>query len=247
MAWQLKSLIGVGTVAEVWRAQRVDVQGKPFADDVALKISLYHIDDERIQRERTVLHHTAPLQHPGTVRILDVTERNERLVVAMELAEDSIMAVMRRDPPVAECLRYIGEVAATLDDLHGRNVLHGGINPTDILILNGHAKLADFGPLPDGVSPTRTPFYKAICMAPELRRGERMRASDQYALAATYGWLRLQDRAFPIPGRGELPEGIAITRLPEPDQRVLLIAMHPDPKQRFPSCRAFVEALRQVV
>jgi serine/threonine protein kinase len=244
--YHLTDLIGVGTFAEVWRAERLDHEGRPCAGPVALKIGFYAISDERSNRERAILYRTAPLQHPGTIRILDITAR-DRLLVAMELAEGTLLSAQLRHPSIPECVRHLVEVASSLDDLHGRHVIHGGINPTDILICAGHAKIADFGPFHTDSATSKIPYYKTVCMAPELRQGEAIPESDQYALAATYAWLRLQGGAFPLPVRAELPSEIALARLPRAECDVLSIACNRQPHQRFASCSAFMAALQQVL
>jgi serine/threonine protein kinase len=247
MGYRLKELVGVGTFAEVWHAERVDEKGKRCAADVALKIGFYPLDDVRTERERAALYRTAPLQLPGTIRVLDLTTRNDRMVIALELAEDSLLGLSQRGLSKVQCVRYIGETAATLDDLHARQIVHGGINPTDILIRDGHAHIGDFGPLPCDAPTSRIPFYKALCMAPELQGGELLAESDQYALAATYAWLRLQDQVFPIPRQGELPEELDIGPLAEPEREILFTALNRRPDQRFSSCCAFAEALHHVL
>lgn len=255
--YRLKQLIATGSFAEVWHAEKVDVDGMrcgtPSGDDIAVKIGRCHYDDDRSQREQQMVLCTAPFELDGFIRILDVGPYHDRLVVAMELATDNLLGMARNGLSLVECARYVGEAATALDslhsrDLHGRRLIHGGINPTDILIRDGHAKLADLGPYPIG-PPTSIPFYKAVCMAPELSWRpvpQPVPQSDQYALAATYAWLRLREGAFAMPRGGELVGAIEISRLPEPEKQVVLTAMNPQPKERFPSCCAFVEALRRV-
>jgi hypothetical protein len=223
------------------------------SNDVALKIGQCHYNGDKSQRERQMLAYMA-LGLDGFIRLLDVTSYHDRLVVALELAEDSLLGMVRKGLSMVDCVRYIGEAAATLDsfherDLFGRRLIHGGINPTDILIRDGHAKVADLGPYPLG-PPTGIPFYKSICMAPELcwqALPQPVPQSDQYALAATYAWLRLCDRAFAMPRRGELASAIDISPLPEREKQVLTVAMNSQPKERFPSCRAFATALEQAL
>jgi serine/threonine protein kinase len=247
MGYRLNQLVGVGTFAEVWHAERVDEEGKRRAPDVALKIASCPLDDNRSDRERAVLYQTAPLQLPGTIRVLDITSHNNRMVVALELADDSLLGLLRKGLSRAECVRFIGEVATTLDELHSRRIVHGGINPTDILVRDGHAYVADFGPLPCETATSGTPFYKAVCMAPELRQREPRPESDQFALAATYTWLRLRHGAFQVPHRGGFSEGINIGLLDPPEKNVLLTALNRQPQQRFTSCSAFVQSLQQVL
>jgi serine/threonine-protein kinase len=243
--YHLKTLIGVGTFAEVWRAERLDQDGTACASDVALKISLCPATDDRAQRERAVLYQTAPLQHPGTIRVLDITVRDDRLAIAMEIAEDSLLRMLQEGLSAVECIRHVAEVASTLDDLHGRGVLHCGINPSDILIVAGRARVTDFGPLPCDTATSAIPYYKALCMPPELRRHAPRPESDQYALAATYAWLRLSHPPFGTLRGPDLAWRIDLGVLPKSEQQVLLRAMNPDPTARFASCGAFAEALAQ--
>lgn len=248
--YRLKQLIGVGSFAEVWHAERVDKEGMRCSEDVALKIGRHHYDDDKSQREQQMILFTAPFELDGFIRVLDVTQYHDRLVVSLELATDSLFGMAQKGLSTAECVRYIGESAVTLDSLHarklhGRNLIHGGINPTDILIRDGHAKLADLGPYPIG-QPASISLYKRICMAPEFwwrPVPQLLPQSDQYALAATYAWLRLQDGAFAVPRQGELVSAIELSRLLLSEKQVLLSALNPRPQERFASCCDFVEAL----
>jgi serine/threonine protein kinase len=253
VSYRTKQLIGVGGFAEVWRAERVDADGRPCGEDIALKVGRCHWDDDKSQREWQMLTFSA-LGLEGFVSVLDICCYHNRLTVALELAHDSLLGMSQKGLSVAESARYIGEAAAALDALHGRDLLgrrlvHGGINPTDILICNGHAKVADLGPYPSG-APTSIPFYKAVCMAPEFRLQpvpEPVPESDQYALAASYVWVRLGEAAFAVPHTGILVGALCTSRLPEAERRVLLRALSDVPRDRFPSCRAFVQALQEAL
>ena len=251
--YRLNQLIAVGSFAEVWQAHQVNADGEPCAADVALKIGRCHFDDETSQREYQMLFYSAQ-QLDGFIQVLDVTRYHDKLVVAWELAEDNLLGIARNGLSDVECVRYIGEVAAALDSLHardfrGRRLFHAGVNPTDILIHDGHAKLADLSPYPIG-PPTNIPFYKVVCMAPELRSQplpKLLPQSDQYALAATYAWVRLPNGAFAMPRRGELLGAIEIARLPHPEKQVLSKAFSVQPEDRFPSCCAFADALKEAI
>src|SRR5262249_38306308 len=101
--------------------------------------------------------------------------------------------------PVEELLVYVREAAEALDYLHAKQVLHRDIKPDNILLLEGHAKVADLG-LARLLQSQRT-FQATQCgspayMAPEVWRGHASTHSDQYSLAATYVELRLNRSLF---------------------------------------------------
>jgi serine/threonine protein kinase len=253
-SYRLKQLIAVGSFAEVWQSARVDASGASCADDVALKIGRHHFDDDRSQREQQVVLNTAPLQLEGFIQVLDVTKYHDRLVIALELADDSLLGLAKKGLAVVQSLHFLKQTAVALDslhahDFHGRRLIHGAINPTDILIRNGKAKLADLGPYPMGPA-ANIPSYKLICMGPEFWSqpvAQLGPETDQYALAATYVWLRLRNAAFARPTRGDLLGAMQISELPMREQQVLSTAMNPEPKRRYPSCLAFIEALTKVL
>jgi serine/threonine protein kinase len=252
--YRLKQLIGVGSFAEVWGAERVNLQGIPCASDVALKIGCCHYDEDKSQREMWMVLSTAPFEFEGFNRVLDVTSYHNRLVISLELAEDNLLGMASKGLSVHECARYIGEAAVALDSLHardfgGKRMIHGSINPTDILIQDGRAKVADLGPFPIGPV-TSIPFYKAICMPPEFQGlpvPQLLPQSDQYGLAATYAWVRLGDCALSAPRRGELVGTIEVAQLPEREKEVLLKALSSKPQDRFSSCSDFAKNLEKVL
>ena len=47
--------------------------------------------------------------------------------------------------PAEELVEYFASAAEGLDFLHSKHVFHRDIKPDNILLVNGHAKVADFG------------------------------------------------------------------------------------------------------
>ncbi|WP_376794009.1 serine/threonine-protein kinase [Thermogemmatispora sp.] len=100
-------------------------------------------------------------------------------------------------------------------------------------------------------------------MAPERFDGQRRRASDQYALAVTcYEWLagappfscpatdpeaRLQELMRLHRTQAPPPLAARFSDIPPAVEAVIFKALEKDPDQRYPTVRAFAEALEQAV
>ena len=89
-----------------------------------------------------------------------------------------------------------------------------------------------------------TPAYAA----PEFFNNQTSNQSDQYSLAVTYCHLR--GGRLPFTGSladlmaGHLMKEPDLTMLPEAERPVVARAMAKEPKERWPNCREFIEAIR---
>lgn len=148
-------------------------------------------------------------------------------------------------------------------------VNHGDIGPWSILLVGGGIKVADIDPArwgdndlnrllnrdserpraPGDDAPRRpAPPWSPAYIAPERHARRVSRHSDQYSLAVTY--CRLRSGQFPFEGDAEeilsaQHEGPRLTMIPLAERGIVERAMAPDPAWRWPSCRAFIEALRR--
>jgi hypothetical protein len=257
--YKLIKRIGRGGFGEVWQAQA------PGGVAVALKVIFGSITaGEGAQREYQALELMQGLRQHYLLSIHAYWQLEDRLVIAMELADESLRDLAKRlsrdhgaGIPVDQLLRYFGEAAEALDYLHSHKVLHRDIKPENILVLQGHAKLADFGlarVLKENrqlmtVTGAGTPPY----WAPEiLQQSKASEASDQYSLAAAYAELRLGHTLFAAGNMVDLMQSILhqmpqLAPLPEAEQQVLLKALAKDPGERFGSCAEFVTALEKAV
>jgi formylglycine-generating enzyme required for sulfatase activity/tRNA A-37 threonylcarbamoyl transferase component Bud32 len=249
-------LLGRGEFGEVYLAEaRGGVQ-------VAVKRITRSLDHQASQTEVRALEVIRNLTHPYLLQTHQFFPLDDHLYIVMELAEGSIgehcKACKERGlmgVPVEELVTYFAEVAEALDYLHSRHVSHRDIKPQNLLMLKGHAKVADFGLAREQQSTLTaasmvcgTPLY----MAPEVWRSQVSLHSDQYSLAATYVEMRLGRRLFagmtPFEiGNQHVKSTPNLNPLPQPEKQVLLRALAKEPKDRFPSCTAFVAALRQAV
>ncbi|MHC4249465.1 MAG: serine/threonine protein kinase, partial [Planctomycetota bacterium] len=136
------------------------------------------------------------LEHPNLKRVIAAGRAKGRLYYASEfVAGKSVNQLIRSEGrvPLRAAARIVRAVAAGLRYAHSKNIYHGDIRPSNILVTpEGGVKLSDTGVAKnvqknierliqvDGV----TPFY----MAPELAtpRGVADARSDVYELGATY-------------------------------------------------------------
>jgi serine/threonine protein kinase len=257
--YQLVELLDRRRGVEVWRGQHISQHMQ-----VALKVvqrtqcspENYQRVEQRLRNEALVL---TGLCHPHIIGFRDYFERQDYRALVLEYAP--VGSVLSRHGsgrklPLALVRLYAMQIGGALDSLHQRRLIHCDVKPSNILLAHTrHALLADFGVAMYAYVPTRcqggTPHY----MAPEQYGGAPCAASDQYGLATSvYEWLTGH---LPFSGgptgllrRRErtIPRSVCIFRpeLPQAVDRILRIALHPDPLQRYPSAGDFASEFTRI-
>jgi serine/threonine-protein kinase len=160
---------------------------------VALKRVVRTADRQGISRLRREALVGASISHPNLVSIYDVISEEDDVIIVMEYVDgttlrDSISQNGRLAP--GEAVRILKGVAAALDAIHQRGIVHRDVKPPNILLgRNGEVKLADLGiaAAPDRTSITieGSLLGSFSYMSPEqLEGGSATPAMDIYALSA---------------------------------------------------------------
>ena len=160
--------------------------------------------------------------------------------------------------PLPVVARILAQVGSALHYAHERQIVHGNIQPTSILVEHeGRFLLTDFSMKSpreesDAVV-TQTQGGNAAYIAPEQSLGILSPACDIYAL----GVLLFRLLTGRLPYDGESPEAIALKHadepipsvrewrpdVPEALELVTRVALAKSPAARFPTASAFVDAL----
>src|SRR5262249_9849705 len=151
--------------------------------------------------------------------------------------------------PAAELLAQMRDAARGLDHLNAHKIQHRDVKPHNLLLVGGRVKVADFGlvKLLEHTLASNTGDLTPAYAAPEVFDGQPHPLSDHYSLAVTY--CELRGGRLPFSGTPlELMAGHAqrppdLTMLPPRERPAVARALAKEPRQRWPSCLAFVEAL----
>ena len=250
--YTLEKRIGAGGYGEVWLAQA------PGGLTKAVKFIFGYHNEKRATSELRSLEKIKSVRHPFLLSLERIEVIEGRLVIVTELADGSLKDRFdhfiqngQEGIPREELLGYLRDSADALDYLSDQHSLqHLDVKPENLLLLAGHVKVADFG-LVKEIQETQaslvgglTPLYSA----PEVFQGRPTCFSDQYSLAILYQEMLTGKLPFPGMTSAELTlqhmhDEPNLDPSPMADRYVLARALAKDPKQRFGSCREFVQAL----
>ena len=217
---------------------------------------------ERFLREIKL---TAQLNHPHILPLIDSGDVNGLLYYVMPFVEgQSLRDRLDREKqlPVDEAIAIVREVTDALEYAHRHDVVHRDIKPANILLDEGHAMVADFGiarainvAAEGRLTATGVTIGTPEYMSPEQAAGtESLDArSDVYAV----GCLLYELLAGQPPFTGATANSVIRQHLIAEPHRIsdvrsgvpahvtaaLTRALAKAPADRFPSARAFGDAL----
>jgi serine/threonine-protein kinase len=253
--------LGRGGLGEVWQAAGPDGR--------ALAIKFLPCDGNAVAGEVRALQSIRQLQHPNLLHIDRIWGSSGYVAVAMELAEGSLLDLLQvyyqecgGPMPAPHLCHFLAQAAAAIDFLNTRQHLlegrrvairHCDVKPSNLLVLAGTVKLADFSLSVETTAPMG--YSRRVgtleYAAPEVFQGWLSDRTDQYALAVSYCLLRGGRLPFPDrPSRFRAD----YTR-PEPDlsmlstaERPLLArALDPVPQNRWPTCGDLIAQLTEAI
>lgn len=258
--YRLDRLLGEGGMAAVYLAHDLK-HDRPVALKVLRPELANALGPERFERE---IQLAARLQHPHIVTVLDSGNAAGHLWFTMPFVDgESLRGRLDREKqlPVDVAIRITREAADALDYAHRHGVVHRDIKPENILLTSEHALVADFGIAkaltPDAARLTQSGLAigTAAYMSPEQASGERELdgRSDIYSLAIVlYEMLAGETPFAAATPQAEIarrftdtPRALRASRdsVPEHVSAAVQQALSRTTADRFPTARAFIEAL----
>ncbi|HEV2200939.1 MAG TPA: protein kinase [Bryobacteraceae bacterium] len=236
--------IGAGGMGEVWKARDTRL------DRIVAVKRLHGRHSARFEQEGRAI---AALNHPNICTLHDVGPD----YLVMEYVEGK---PLRGPMPAADAVRLAIQIAAALEEAHGKRILHRDLKPGNILVTaRGAVKLLDFGLaklMADADSDVTKTMDGSLAgtlayMAPEQAEGKSLdERSDIFSLGAVLYEMLSGQRAF----RGESTLDVlnAVVRgEPAPLEtssdlaRIVMRCLRKAPADRFQSAAELKLALEQ--
>ena len=258
--YRIDGVLGKGAMGVVYKAFDPGIERVVALKTIRKEMFSESEQLELIGRFKNEAQAAGRLSHPNIVTVYDYGEDADSAYIAMEFVEgtglDTLLAP-GRPAPMARLLAWMGDLLEGLDYAHAHGVVHRDVKPANLLVTNGaRLKISDFGiariessTLTQAGSMIGTPSY----MSPEQFRGEPVDGrADVFSSAIVL--YQLLTGARPFSGSASIVMQQILNQDPAPPSQVvaglgagfdalLARAMAKRPDARFPSARAFHEAL----
>jgi len=211
-AYRLVAALSRGGMGEVWRALKLGPSGSDWSRQVALKVILPTLSDNKRFTDMflTEARLAAGLAHANIVGVSDFGREGQVFWLEQELIDGQDLArLLERTPSgfplhlglfvVIEAMKGLAYAHShSLPDGRPETVIHRDIKPANVLVAReGHVKLTDFGIAKalSGSNPSITELKGTIgYIAPELLQGQAPSArSDLFAMGLIF-WELLTGR-----------------------------------------------------
>jgi serine/threonine-protein kinase len=258
--YRIDGILGKGAMGVVYKAFDPGIERVVALKTIRKEMFSESEQQELIGRFKNEAQAAGRLSHPNIVTVYDYGEDADSAYIAMEFVEGTgldTLLVPGRPVPLARLLAWMGDLLEGLDYAHAHGVVHRDVKPANLLVTNGaRLKISDFGiariessTLTQAGSMIGTPSY----MSPEQFRGEPVDGrADVFSSAIVLYQLLTGARPFTgsasavmqqILNEDPAPPSQALAGLGTGFDALLARAMGKRPDARFPSARAFHEAL----
>jgi serine/threonine-protein kinase len=259
--YEIKRTLGrgaMGVVYEGWDpiiARRVAIKTVKLPDEADPET------EDALARFRREAQAAGRLTHPNIVAVFDYGETTDLAYIVMEFVDGPPLKTLldkNERFALSDAVRVMQDLLAGLQFSHERGVVHRDIKPANVMLTSaGQAKIADFGiariessSMTQAGTLLGTPAY----MSPEQFMGQVVDArTDIYSAGALLYQLLTGERPFDgsmsaimhkaLNTEPPAPSQLSVTAPPSFDP-VVRRAMAKRPEDRFPSAKAFAEAMQ---
>ncbi|MCM1164688.1 MAG: Stk1 family PASTA domain-containing Ser/Thr kinase [Ruminococcus sp.] len=257
--YELLELIGVGGMADIYRAR--DVQEDRV---VAVKIlkTEFAGSEEFLRRFRNESKAIALLSHPNIVKIYDVGFTDKVQFIVMEYVDGITLTDYIEQQGLLkwrDAVHFTVQVLKALQHAHDRGIVHRDVKSSNIMLLrDGTIKVMDFGIARFNRENNKTMSEKTIgsvhYISPEQARGDITdERSDIYSVGVALYEMLTGKKPFD----GDTPVAIALKHMqsapkkptelnetiPEGLEQIVLRAMQKEPSARYQTAGEMISDL----
>jgi serine/threonine-protein kinase len=260
--YEVRSALGKGAMGVVYKAFDPHIERYVALKTIRKDTVDPDLAKQFLVRFKNEAKAAGRLHHPNIVGVYEYGEDDEVAFIAMEYVEGTgLREYLNRKTTFdfGQLVALMSQLLAALEYAHASGIVHRDIKPSNLIVdRHGALKVADFGVARVDTSNLTTvgmvigtPSY----MSPEQCKGRDADARSDLFSAGVVLYELLTGRK-PFTGTVEAiahkicyedpppPSTVSPIKLPEAVDPVVATALAKDPAKRFPSARAFGDALR---
>jgi tetratricopeptide (TPR) repeat protein len=232
--------LGAGPLGEVWRGEDRDGRSVALRLLPAARLTPHGV----IQALVADLKAASQLSHPNVVKVLGLIELDGHRCVVTEFVKgrtlaNALSSGMRMSFQQVHGLGRV--VAHALSALHSRGLVHGSVQPSNVMVASGVIKLADLGLGRLAHAVPRAESYRA----PEAQLDP---GGDLYSLAALLYHVLTGNHPASQPQGAALPlPSTLASGVPESFDKLLLRCLHPRVELRLASADEILRELKDMM
>jgi serine/threonine-protein kinase len=135
--------LGGGGMGEVYLAEDTALKRRVAIKRVSARAEAA---GDQAARIRVEAERASALNHPGVAAVYDILEHEGDVLLVMEFVPGvSLRQYLAQSPGVDQIIALVIDAAEALGAAHEREIIHGDVKPENIMVVDGRAKLLDFG------------------------------------------------------------------------------------------------------